>query len=268
MTTMKPDRRTFWVCGAVACLLGGGVALTTTLAQQQPPAPADSPNAPSITPSIAPSTQPADADAGARGGADALAAPGDVRRGGPMRGAGPGGSASAAAADQPLQPPATPEETHDAEVWAKQMFPVRYAFYDLVPEGRPAKRQMTQNMVRHYRLFRRIQEQQPDLYDFMIKQEQLRDQALGLARDARRGNADAESKLRETVTQIYDLNIQEREARIERLKKNLDSMESQLSTDREQRDQKITEQIRKLQDEAGRGPGGRRGAGATTRKSE
>src|SRR4051812_49540564 len=104
MTTMKPDRRTFWVCAAVACLLAGGVALTTTLAQQQPAAPADSSNAPSITPT----TQPADADAGTRGGADALAAPGDVRRGGgPMRGAGPGGPAGAAAADQPLQPPAT-----------------------------------------------------------------------------------------------------------------------------------------------------------------
>src|SRR4051812_31796385 len=266
MTTMKPDRRTFWVCAALICLLGGGVSLTTALAQQQPQDAAD----PSNAPANATSTQPADTNGAPRGGADVLGAPGDARRGGggPMRGMAPGGSggpSGPAAADQPLQPPPTPEEMRDAEAWAKQLFPVRYAFYDLVPHGRPVKRQMMQNMVRHYRLFRRIQEQQPELYDFMLKQEVLGDQAWGLARDARRGNADAESKLRETVTQIYDLNIQEREARIARLKKSLDSMESQLSTDREQRDQRIAERIRKLQDQAGRTPGARRGAPPTSR---
>ena len=157
------------------------------------------------------------------------------------------------------EPPITPDDVREAEAFMKDAFPVRYHFYEMLPDDRPAKRNLSQMMVRKYRQFRRIQEQQPDLYDTMLKQEQLRDQAFGYARDARSGNAEAEDKLRMAVTEMVDLNLKERQARIEKLKKQLDEMMQQLSNDQSQREQKIDEQIDKLMSEIG-GPRGRRGA--------
>ena len=79
--------------------------------------------------------------------------------------------------------------------------------------------------------------------------------------------ATAQSKLRDAVTQIYDMNLTERAARIERVQKNLAQMEEQLSGDRARRDQNIAEQSCRMMDEASRGPGAR-AAGATTKRAD
>ena len=150
----------------------------------------------------------------------------------------------------------------ETEAFMKETFPVRYHFYEMMPEDRPAKKRIAQVMVQKYRQFRHMQETQPDAYEAMLKQEQLRDQAFGYARDARAGNAEAEDKLRMAVTAMVDLNLQERQARIEKLKKTLDEMMQQFSDDQAHREQKIDDQIDKLMNDAG---GGRGRRGAATR---
>jgi hypothetical protein len=213
-----------------------------------------------------PSTQPAAANdhngTGTVGGAGsgALAAPGDARRLGP-------GNPGPRGVDE-LQPPPTPDEIVAAEVWASRTFPVRFHAYELLRSDRPAKRVMALNFVKHYRMFRRLQEQQPELYDFMLKQEQLRDKAFEYAAKAARGDAEAQSKLRDLVSQIYDMNLQERAARIERMQKNLTDMQDQLTRDRDRRDQRIDEQTKRMMEESSRGPGNRDRGGATTKKSD
>src|SRR5438874_2084426 len=61
--------------------------------------------------------------------------------------------------------PATPEEMRETEAFMKETFPVRYHFYEMMPEDRPAKKRIAQVMVQKYRQFRHMQETQPDAYE-------------------------------------------------------------------------------------------------------
>ena len=176
--------------------------------------------------------------------------PGNPQRG-PYRPDGPGNKLPKAGM---FGPPVkfTPEELDTAREFARKNFPSFYEMYSRLPENGPMRMNMSQRMVGRYRNMMRMQEQNPELYDTMLSQARLEDEAIGYAREMRNGKtetakAEAESKLRKTVAQIIDKNLSARQQHIEKLRAMLAEQERQLKDDQDNKDQIIAQQIDRTQ---------------------
>jgi hypothetical protein len=82
-------------------------------------------------------------------------------------------------------PKPTKEELDSATDFAKKNFPVFYDMYTRLPENGPMRAALMQRMVGRYRNMLRQQEQNPELYDALLSQAKLEDEALGYLRELR-----------------------------------------------------------------------------------
>src|SRR5689334_22134988 len=74
-------------------------------------------------------------------------------------------------------PKATQQEIDDTMAFAKAKFPNHYDLFSRIPDGTPFKNMVIQKMVSRYRQLMRMQEQNPDIYDAMLKQATAEDDA-------------------------------------------------------------------------------------------
>jgi len=144
----------------------------------------------------------------------------------------------------------TPQELEDATTFMKEKLPNHYLLYSKMPAQMPFRNNVfVPRMVNRYRNLMRMQEQNPEAYQAMLRQAQFEDTALGLAQKIREGNTAAADQLRDVIRDMVETSLKERQERIEKLKQQLAEQEKKLADDQENKDQLITDQIVKAQAE-------------------
>ena len=145
--------------------------------------------------------------------------------------AGGGGGGGAAAFGLHRSETFTPEETQAAVMFFSENSPNRMKYFKMVPETAPVHRVLTQGLVRTYRPILNFKDKSPELYGLLIQQIKLRDDAFQLAMQLDNGQKDADSKLRELVTQIVDVSLKARSLRLDLLQKELSAQQTKLASD-------------------------------------
>jgi hypothetical protein len=165
------------------------------------------------------------------------------RRFGPF-GGGAGGIGAALRGEKGFQP--TEGEMQAAEQFLKDELPTRYELFAQLPQASPMRQRVLEFMTIKYRVLLRVKDQDPEMYEQLLKEAKLEDEAMKLALDVRHGDASAESKLHEKARELVDLSLQNRQARIDRLEQQLSNQKEQLARDMERRDEKIDEKANAL----------------------
>ncbi len=142
---------------------------------------------------------------------------------------GPGGTAQGAGPRHPDQ--ATQEETDAAIKFFMEHSPIRMNAYKELNENSQVRRNVTQALVRTYRPIQNFHEQNTDLYNLLVKQIALRDEAFALAVSAEKGDKDAEEKLHAKAEEIVDVSLKARSQRLEILQQQLTAQQNKLAED-------------------------------------
>jgi len=104
---------------------------------------------------------------------------------------------------------------------------------------------MRQRLLARWMTMQQIQANQPKLYGKMVEQFEVEDKLFGLAAElrqaTRRGNAQraaqATAEIRAEAANLVDLNLAERQLRLENSRRLLDQVEARLNQDQQNRDQ-------------------------------
>jgi len=149
-----------------------------------------------------------------------------------------------------MDAPPTRQEIDDASAWARENFPTRARMLENLPPNGPLRARMTQRLVMRYNNMMRTKEQDPALYDILMKQEHLRDDVFAqLRRSGSDLPADEKTALRGKLSEIVDLSLKERQARIEKLERMLAEQKQKLAEDEGDREKLITQQLERMRKE-------------------
>lgn len=158
------------------------------------------------------------------------------------------------------------EELPTEEEWAeiidfmKTSSPVRLEMYEKLAETfkdsvneRPIIG-ARKRMAGRYRDLMMMKERHPDMFEFALKQTVLEDQILGLMREIRDGgeNEPRSKKFRELVTAYVDNFLNEREARLKRLREMVERDTKSIEKDRGRMDELVDKQSEKFEKEMSR----------------
>jgi hypothetical protein len=153
------------------------------------------------------------------------------------------------------QPP-TEAERDEAMAFLKEHSPKRAALLDTI---RPVPRERVLNaVVLRYRPIKRMQGSDPELYNLLVRQFEVQDEALGLMEQLGKSGTDAKDQataaqaLHDKVAQWVNLNLQVRQVRLDRLKKTLEREEDRLEKDTSNKDELIDRAFGRAKDDAGR----------------
>jgi len=157
---------------------------------------------------------------------------------------------------------ATQPEIDETLAFVKDNFKNHYDLFSRITPGTPFYNMAVNKMVNRYRQLMRMKDQNPDIYDAMLKQAKSEDNALGFAKNLADKLPDADVRLREAVRVMVDQGLDERRQRIQKLRELLDEQEKKLKEDEDNRDQTIASQIDRIKEEYRRMVQGPRGTGA------
>jgi len=163
------------------------------------------------------------------------------RRLGPFGGSGFGG---ALRPDKAFAP--TEAEMQAAEQFLKEELPMRYELFAQIPQGAPMRQRVLALMAVKYRGLIRVKDQDPEMYEQLLKEAKLEDEAMRFALDAHKGDTSADAKLHDKARELVDLSLENRQARIERLEEQLRHQKDQLARDMEHREEKADEKANML----------------------
>ena len=208
------------------------VARLSAQSTPQSPTPADSPANPSQD-FTEPTTRPSQPDSGpgtADTGPNSTGSndSGPRENGGPRMGGGAGGGGGFFGEGRNRTGPfGSRMEDFQAESQAAIAFfsensPNRMAYFAKLPENSPARRFNTMKLVQLYRPIQNFKDTNPVLYQLLVKQVKLRDDAFELAKE----NKDAD--LRQKAAEIVDVTIKARHMRLEILQKELTDQQANL----------------------------------------
>ena len=169
----------------------------------------------------------------------------------PREGAGMGGGRMMKRDGMLLNLKPTQEEIDAAMAFVKANAPNHYELFNRLPENSPRRDRAEQLMVVRYRNLMRMKDQNPDVYQALLQQWKLEDEAIEEARAMKEGKKDADVRLREVCRQMVQKSLDERRARIEKLRATLDEQQKQLDRDEQNKDnlmaQLVTETQRKFE---------------------
>jgi hypothetical protein len=148
-----------------------------------------------------------------------------------------------------MGPRVTPQEADDIADFLKKERPNLYKLYQRIPEGRPMKMMVLQRFANRYRQLTRMEDQNPDGYQAMMQQEHLRDEALGYAMDVREGKEGAEQRLAQTISQMVEKNITERQQQIMKMERTLEELKARLKEDQDNKQKVIDQQVAQTKQE-------------------
>lgn len=157
----------------------------------------------------------------------------------PMLGAGPGGPG----------PAPTPAELEEAREYMQENFPRRYEVLTQLPPDAPFRRRLEGMMVERWRKAQRMKVEQPELYERIVAEQKLMDDAFGLAREIASGKEIAESQLREKVAALVERSLAERRERIARIEKQLEEQKQLLQKDESNRQELIDQRVEDIKRE-------------------
>src|SRR5207248_7360713 len=89
-------------------------------------------------------------------------------------------------------------------------------------------------------------DQDPDMYEQLLKEAKLEDDAINLVKASRGGDSGAESDLRENARQLVELSLETRQARIAKLEQALKDQKDQLAFDLDHKAERIDEKVKNL----------------------
>jgi hypothetical protein len=106
------------------------------------------------------------------------------------------------------------------------------------------------------RMMQRVQETDPELYDFMLKRFEAEDQVLGMLRQRQDGETVDEAKLRDQIAQIVTITMEERRRRVEKLEQQVAAEKKRLEEDQGRMAELVERHLAHVQSEHGLdGPG-------------
>lgn len=136
-------------------------------------------------------------------------------------------------------------ETEEATVFMREYAPNRWQVVQALPEEGAVRRGVMGFIVARYRALQDTKRDDPKLYEVKLQQLTAEDDVYGLI--ASNPTAEARQKhrseLRMAVRKMMDLNLIERELRIERLKRSLAAEEQRLEKDRAQFDAHLDSRV-------------------------
>ena len=137
--------------------------------------------------------------------------------------------------------------------------PHRWSIYrrfeeQAVSDGRPSMilNNLRKRMAIRYRMLSVLKQDQPDLYEFVIRQAKLEDQAIETMAAIRERPDDlsARDRLRQLAEQFIRNTLEERQTRIERLRRALAQEEDALRRDREDIHPLVERILQRFEEEA------------------
>ena len=154
-----------------------------------------------------------------------------------------------------LRPP-RPQEWEETQSFMRQFAPRRHAAVEQMPEG-SAKESVKKFLFARYRSLRAVQRRDPAGFEQRLAQLRVEDQIFGILSDWTGSDEEqARRQLRETlrtqVAQLVDLDLQERQRRVEWLKRELAEKSQELDQDTRQRDALVERRVARFADWADR----------------
>jgi hypothetical protein len=152
------------------------------------------------------------------------------------------------------------EEWDEIVEFMKANSPVRLEMYDKVVEtfkGSNSDRPINgarRRIAGRYRDLMTMKERHPDMFEFALKQTVLEDQILGTMREIRDGgeNEARAGKFRDLVTAYVDNFLNEREARLKKLREMVERETKTIDKDRASMDELIQKQSERFEKEMSR----------------
>lgn len=145
----------------------------------------------------------------------------------------------------------TAEEWKDIDAFMQQYSPQRLDMFNaaVTQYGADDKRvQFARGaMAVRYRMLNRLKDENPDVYKKGLEQVTREDEIWGLVKLVQRDPSDTESreKLATKVRESTELLLQERKARLERIKQNLENEQEQLKKDEDQIGELVERQLKR-----------------------
>jgi hypothetical protein len=148
-----------------------------------------------------------------------------------------------------------PHEWEDVQAFMQRFAPRRFVAIEQMPEGE-SKEQMKRFWFARFRSLQALQKRDVAAYEQRLSQLRVEDQIFGIVSDwsprADPGGQQLRETLRGQVTQLVDLDLQERQRRVEWLKRELAEQSEQLERDLKQRDNLVEQRVGRFADWAGR----------------
>jgi hypothetical protein len=141
------------------------------------------------------------------------------------------------------------------QAFMQRFAPRRYAALEQMPDGE-SKEQMKRFWFARFRSLQALQKRDVTAYEQRLSQLRVEDQVFGIVSDwsaaADPSGQQLRDALRVQVTQLVDLDLQERQRRVEWLKRELAEQSERLDRDLKQRDNLVEERVTRFSDWAGR----------------
>jgi len=125
------------------------------------------------------------------------------------------------------RPEPTPEERQAAIDFFKVNSPNRMVYFDRLRPDSPARNRQSALLVQFYRPIVAFKDTYPQLYDLLVQQVKLRDDAFELAKDKK------DTELQQKAAEIVRVSIDARTLRLDFLKKQLAEQQTKLDYDRD-----------------------------------
>ncbi|HSV14789.1 MAG TPA: hypothetical protein VLI90_11050 [Tepidisphaeraceae bacterium] len=150
----------------------------------------------------------------------------------------------------------SPQDVEQATPWFKDHSPKRWAVVSALPDEGRRKMRLTGALMRVYRNVQTVQKDDPDLAQLITNRVELEDAAFDLVSQYRAakkaGDTSKQAALQhdreQKVSDLVDVNIKERRARIARLEKTLAQEQTKLADDEKSKDQLVEKRLRSLID--------------------
>jgi hypothetical protein len=139
--------------------------------------------------------------------------------------------------------PFAQEEATDAIAFFTKNSPNRMKYFNLLPADGFARRAETSKLVQLYRPLQNFKESNPKLYDLLVQQVKLRDQAFQAALEGR------DADLRSLADQIVPVSLQARQLRLDLLQKELDDQKTKLTADEANKDAASEHEVTEIKHE-------------------
>ena len=144
----------------------------------------------------------------------------------------------------------TSADRADGLAFLKLHAPEQYRIIEAMPDDSDQRQVLETFVARAYANYQRIKADDPDLYGVIVTRVEAEDGIVKLSADLRQASdADrpaAKQRLREQVAKWFELNLQERKLRLDKLKRTVRAAEDKLNADRAGRDQIINERVGRI----------------------
>jgi len=144
------------------------------------------------------------------------------------------------------EPAPTEADLRDTEQFLKDNLPSRYKLFSELNQDSPMRRNVLRFFFGRYRMLMKFKDQDNEMYDQLLAEAKLEDEAIALVQGIRNHDPAAESQLREKAGQLVQLSIDTRKARIERLEQALKTQKDELAFDEDHKTQRIDQKAKNL----------------------